>query len=680
LQSSEKVPNHLITEKSPYLFQHAYNPVDWYPWGDEAFEKAKTEDKPVFLSVGYSCCHWCHVMAHESFEDGEVAEILNRDFVAIKVDREERPDIDAVYMEVCQALTGSGGWPMTIVMTAEKKPFFAGTYLPKNSRAGMTGLTDLLLEISRRWRDNRPALLQNSDEITAYVQAQKSATVGDNVPSKELLSLAKEQYARIFNNKWGGFGSAPKFPMPHNLIFLLRYSALEHDAEALSLAETTLSQMYRGGIFDHIGGGFSRYSTDEKWLVPHFEKMLYDNALLAWAYLEAFAITKRPLYKNIAVRTISYVLAELWDPKGGFMCGQDADSEGVEGKYYVFTPEEIKRVLGDADGEKFCRRFGIDGHGFEDKSIPNLIDCTDFDREERAVNALTKRLYEYRLQRTVLHRDDKVLTSWNALMIIALAKAGRTLKGAKYLVMAKRTQRFIARNLTDKRGRLLIRWKEGSAANDGQLDDYAFYGLALTELYKLSFDVSYLAEAERIAGIMTELFSDEDGGGFFLYAKDAEQLITRPKPVYDGAIPSGNSAAALLLSRLSKLTGKEQWRQAAEKQMSFITAAAGKQPSGYGLAMLALTEELYPSAELVCVAKEASLPKELIELSCRKSTENFSILLKTSENMQQLDDAAPFTADYPIPESGTMYYLCRNGTCLKPVKELSELDDELNKL
>jgi uncharacterized protein len=677
--TANREPNRLIHEKSPYLLQHSYNPVDWYPWGEEAFKKARQEDKPIFMSIGYSTCHWCHVMAHESFEDEEVAEILNCDFVSIKVDREERPDIDAVYMEVCQTLTGSGGWPMTIIMTGDKKPFFAGTYLPKRSRGGMTGLTDLLSEISRRWRDDRSALLQSSEEITTYLQNGSRGNVGIEEPSKELLALAKEQYARMFDRKWGGFGSAPKFPIPHNLIFLLRYSALENDPEALSLAETTLTQMYRGGIFDHIGGGFSRYSTDEKWLVPHFEKMLYDNALLAWAYLVAYAATKRPLYKSVAVRTINYVLSSLWEPKGGFMCGQDADSEGVEGKYYLFSQEEIKSVLGDADGEKYCHRFGVDGRGFEGKSIPNLIDRADFDREERAMSVLTKRLYEYRQARYALHRDDKVLTSWNALMIIALAKAGRILKGAKYLVMAKRTQRFIARNLTDSRGRLLIRWREGSAANDGQLDDYAFYGLALVELYELSLDISYLTEAVRITGLMTELFSDDISGGFFLYAKDSEQLITRPRPVYDGAIPSGNSAAALLLTKLSKLTGTEEWRSAAEKQLSFISASSKSQPSGYGLSMLALTAELYPSAELVCVTKEAAVPKELLELSSRKAAENFLILLKTSENTAPLAAAAPFTSDYPLPESGTAYYLCRNGTCMQPVTELSMLESELEK-
>ena len=675
------MPNRLFSEKSPYLFQHANNPVDWYPWGEEAFTKAKTEDKPVFLSVGYSSCHWCHVMAHESFEDDAVAEILNSGFVAVKVDREERPDVDAVYMEVCQALTGSGGWPMTIIMTPDKKPFFAGTYLPKSSKYGMTGLLELLHAISKRWKTNRKALLDDSDRVTSYMQSRETDAFGEGVPARRLARAAKDSFSRIFDEKWGGFGSSPKFPTPHNILFLLRYSALEQDTRARGIAESTLEHMYRGGIFDHIGGGFSRYSTDEKWLIPHFEKMLYDNALLAWAYTEAFSLTGRPLYRSIARKTIAYVLTELLDSSGGFICSQDADSEGVEGKYYVFTHAEVKNALGEEKGDAFCRRFGIGLNGsFEGKNVPNLITCDEYETESTEMSELLHELYKYRLYRTNLHRDDKILCSWNALMIIALARAGRVFGDGGYLSAAKKAEKFVANNLMDGSGHLFIRWKDGEAAVDGQLDDYAFFGIALLELYGAAFDVEYLERAVKIAAVINELFADEQNGGYFMYSKDAEQLITRPKPIYDGAIPSGNSAAALLLLRLSRLTADKDLALAAEKQLTYVSAAAAAQPHSYSLSLLALMEAEYPSAELVCAASGNTVPGELAKLVAQKPSVGLSVILKTSENAEKLKAAAPFTAEYRIPQSGAMYYLCRDKTCFEPANSLEKLGDALTEL
>jgi len=674
-------PNHLINEKSPYLLHHAYNLVDWYAWNEEAFAKAKAEDKPVFLSVGYSTCHWCHVMAHESFEDAVVAEMLNRNFIAVKVDREERPDIDAVYMEVCQALTGSGGWPMTIIMTPDKKPFFAGTYLPKNSQYGRTGLVDLLSVISQQWETNQKTLLDSGEQITAHMQNREIASFTADKPAKELMLTAKAGFVRSFDEKWGGFGSAPKFPMPHNLMFLLRFAAFEHDERALKMAERTLEHMYRGGIFDHIGGGFSRYSTDNMWLTPHFEKMLYDNALLAWAYTEAFALTGRPLYQRVARKTISYVLSELSDQMGGFMCGQDADSEGVEGKYYVFTQAEVKNVLGEEDGTAYCRRFGIEEQGgFEGKSIPNLIDCEAYEDEETKITECSRKLYEYRLLRTRLHKDDKVLTSWNALMIIALARAGRVFKDAEYMKAAVRAEKFVSDKLLDSNGYLKIRWKDGEAAKDGQLDDYAFFALALLELFGTCLDVSYLSKAAQLADVMNELFLDEENGGYFMYSKDAEQLITRPKPIYDGAIPSGNSAAAMLLNKLSKLTADERFVKAAEKQLEFVSGAASAQPTAHSFSLLAILEEEYTSAELVCVTSGNEMPSDLTALISQKTLGNLSVLLKTSENAGKLKAIAPFTAEYGIPESGEFYYLCSGRTCFEPVDTLEKLKDELSEL
>ena len=672
-----KNPNRLINEKSPYLYSHAHNPVDWYPWGEEAFSAARAEDKPVFLSVGYSTCHWCHVMAHESFEDAFLAEILNRSFIAVKVDREERPDVDAVYMEVCQALTGSGGWPMTIIMTAEKKPFFAGTYLPKTSRRGMTGLADLLSVVASRWQTDRKELIDSSERITDFMRTQEGAKAGSAKSARELALAARAGFGRSFDRERGGFGSAPKFPMAHNLLFLISLSALEHDDEALKMAERTLEQMYRGGIFDHIGGGFSRYSTDGKWLIPHFEKMLYDNALLAWAYTEAFVKTKRLLYRRVAEKTINYVLAELSEPMGGFLCGQDADSEGVEGKYYAFAPEELKSVLGQAQGVEYCRRFGIEETGnFEGRSVANLLDCETYETEEPIIAELTKKLYEYRLSRTRLNKDDKVLCSWNALMIIALSRAGCVFHDEQYLSAAENAAKFVFENLIDEQGLLKIRWKDGQSAQDGQLDDYSFLGLACLELYRASFETSYLERAAELAEKMDELFLDEEGG-YYMYSKHAEQLITRPKPVYDGAIFSGNSAAALLLSRLSRLTADKGHIESCERQLEFMAKTVAAQPSSHSLALLALIEAEYPTAELVCSAAKNEAPSVLADLVSRAGG-SLTVLFKTPQNAEALAGVAAFTGDYEIPQIGALYYLCRGKSCLKPVTKLEELEDELS--
>lgn len=665
--------NHLEFEKSPYLLQHAANPVDWYPWGKAAFDKARDEDKPVFLSIGYSTCHWCHVMAHESFEDDEVAAVLNRDFVCVKVDREERPDVDAVYMTVCQALTGSGGWPLTVVLTPDQKPFWAGTYLPKSAQYGRPGVLDLLAAVTRQWRTGRAALLTSSEQIVEMLQAQeREASIGS--PDKTLLTRAFEQFKRGYDARWGGFGPAPKFPTAHNLLFLLRYSVLEGQKDAQEMVLHMLAQMYRGGLFDHIGGGFSRYSTDEKWLAPHFEKMLYDNALLACAYLEAYRMTQKPFYKTVVSRTLDYVLRELTDPLGGFYCGQDADSDGVEGKYYVFTPQEIIEVLGEADGQRFCAWFGVTERGnFEGKNILNLIENRRFEESDDQIAYLCQKLYDYRLIRTQLHKDDKVLTAWNGLMIAALARAGWLLNDARYLDAAKKAQRFIAAQLTDDKGRLRLRWREDEAAHDGQLDDYAFYALALLTLYDTTLDVQYLSAALKTAGQMLTLFPDEAGGGFYRSALDGERLITRTKEVYDGALPSGNSVAAFTLCRLAALTGEEKWQQAADAQLSFVCGALNNYPAGYCVALLALTQALYPTQELICAAADESGPTVLSAFLREYPVSGLNVLVKTAKNQQVLAQIAPFTADYPLPSDGCAYYLCRNRACAAPVFSLDAL-------
>ena len=452
--------NHLQYEKSPYLLQHRENPVDWYPWGEEAFARAKKEDKPIFLSIGYSTCHWCHVMAHESFEDAEVAEVLHRSFICIKVDREERPDIDAVYMGVCQMMTGSGGWPLTILMTAEQKPFFAGTYFPKWSQYGMLGLMELLAQVEKLWKTDRKKLLETGEKIASFLQKESTEELA--APTAVLLEQGAAELLQRFDREWGGFGTAPKFPTPHNLFFLLRYGKAEGNAIAVSAVEKSLDAMAQGGIFDQIGGGFSRYSTDEKWLVPHFEKMLYDNGLLAYAYLEGYLQTGKEFYKEIAEETLDYVMRELTDTDGGFFCGQDADSEGTEGKYYVLRPQEIRDVLGE-DAEVFCRYFHIMEYGnFEGGSIPNRLG-EEAEIRSKKIKELCEKVYAYRKKRTTLHKDDKILTAWNGLMIAAFAKAGFLLENTAYLSAAERAAVFLEERLMDA---VSVSWQDNKQSYD----------------------------------------------------------------------------------------------------------------------------------------------------------------------------------------------------------------------
>ncbi|MGI6361119.1 MAG: thioredoxin domain-containing protein [Bacillota bacterium] len=667
--------NRLKNEKSPYLLQHLDNPVDWYPWGEEAFTKAQAEDKPIFLSIGYSTCHWCHVMAHESFEDQEVADILNRDFISIKVDREERPDVDSVYMSACQAMTGSGGWPLTIIMTAQQKPFFAWTYLPKNSQAGMLGLTELLTAVAQKWQKDKEGLLKTGEQLTEILRKAPEFKQ-ENVPSAaELAKKAVQTFKAGYDSQWGGFGKAPKFPAAHNLLFLLNYT---EDATLLTMVEKTLEQMYKGGLFDHVGGGFCRYSTDEKWLVPHFEKMLYDNALLTLSYLKAYQITKRPLYRLVAERILAYILQELTDPAGGFYCGQDADSEGQEGKYYVFGEAELLEFFGP-EANLFCSWFGITKSGnFEGQNIPNLIDNPNYDQDNPEISRLCQQLYDYRLQRMYLHKDDKVLTSWSSLMIIAFLEAYRVLENPAYLKTAQTAQQFLAANLFTENGRPLIRWKDGHTAHAGQLNDYTFYIWSLLEFYDATLETHYLEQASRLAQLLLELFFDQKEGGFYLYAHDAEQLISRPKEIYDNALPCGNSVALLILERLARLTGQEIWQTASHKQQQFMKAAASAYPAGHSFALLSLPAGDRATYELICTTAEKTIPPGLMKLLQEQTTADITVLLKTQENQQQLAKIAPFSASYQLPQQGTNYYLCRNQACFNPVSKLSELKKQLD--
>ena len=478
--------NHLKNETSPYLLQHADNPVDWYPWCGEAFERAKSEDKPVFLSIGYSTCHWCHVMAHESFENSETAELLNKNFISVKVDREERPDIDSVYMTVCQAFTGSGGWPMSVFMTWDKKPFFAGTYFPPTPRLGMPSLRDVLNAVTMQWDTEREKLIQSAENITDMLKNTES--VKGNKVNGDIVETAAEMLRKSYDSIYGGFGSAPKFPIPHELMFLMYYAKINSDETAQKMAEKTLIQMRKGGIFDHIGGGFSRYSTDRYFLAPHFEKMLYDNALLIIAYSAMYSLTSSKVYLETTIKTADYILCEMASPEGGFYSAQDADSEGVEGKYYTFSVDEIMSVLSDK-GKHFSETFDITEHGnFEGVNIPNLLKSGDLDTD---FEAEFQKLYEYRKKRTKLHLDDKILLSWNSMMIAAMSMLYRVSHTGKYLRAAENAQRFIEENMSD--GELLYTsFRDGKRSDTAFLEDYAYYIAALIELYNSTLDKKYL--------------------------------------------------------------------------------------------------------------------------------------------------------------------------------------------
>lgn len=648
--------NRLAGETSPYLLQHAYNPVNWYPWCEEAFEKARKEDKPIFLSIGYSTCHWCHVMAHESFEDEETAAILNERFVSIKVDKEERPDIDSIYMSVCQALTGSGGWPTSIFMTPEQHPFFAGTYFPKKSGYGTVSFTELLLNISEKWKTEKESLIQSGKRIAEILsRPAKDQTAEKMTASMELIAQGAELLKQSYDPIHGGFGSAPKFPTPHNLLFLLQYYSKTGDRDALSMVEKTLAQMYKGGLFDQIGFGFSRYSTDRYFLVPHFEKMLYDNALLLMSYASTYAVTEKAIYRDAATKTAEYVMRELTAPQGGFYCAQDADSDGVEGKYYVFEEQEIKKLLGEKVGEAFCHYYDITQKGnFEGKSIPNVLQqgvLTDHFEQ------YFPQLYDYRRKRAALHLDDKILTSWNGLMIAALAWLYQVVEDEAYLNAAENACVFIENNMAHG-DTLSVSYRAGKSAGNGFLDDYAFYIFAMLSMYDTTFDNKYLQRAVELNEKAIREFYDRENGGFFLYGRENEQLIARPKETYDGAIPSGNSVMAYNLVKLARTVKDMRLEELARQQIDFVAADAAKYPAGYCFYLLALFLFLSPSKEIVCVLGDLSEKAELIRS------------LPADAFIRVLDKE---TEEYKLINGKTTFYVCENKSCKPPVNSLEEV-------
>lgn len=643
--------NRLQYETSPYLLQHKENPVDWYPWCDQAFERAKKEDKPIFLSIGYSACHWCHVLAHESFEDNEIAEILNRNFISIKVDKEERPDIDSVYMSVCQAFTGSGGWPTSIFMTADQKPFFAGTYFPKTSHGGMIGFKELLLAINEAWKNDRASLLEQSDKIIKHLNYNESNYSNAEI---ELTHSAVSVYSKIYDEKYGGFGRAPKFPTPHNLLFLLSHYERYKDKECLKMAEHTLLQMYRGGMFDHIGFGFCRYSTDKKFLVPHFEKMLYDNALLILSYCKVYSLTKNSLYLEIAEKTADYILREMTSKDGGFFSAQDADSEGEEGKYYLFTPDEIISVLGETDGEKFNRHFDIsDAGNFEGKSIPNLLHS---DLADKTFEAFLPKLQQFRKNRYSLHLDDKILTSWNSLMIAAMCELYLVSKNNVYLNVAQKADGFIKKYLCED-DTLFVSFRDGKHGVKGFLDDYASYIFAQLCLYRATLDNSYLNRAKQMCDKVINDFGDNTGG-FYLYSKQSEELILRPKETYDGAIPSGNSLMSYNFVKIYNLTSNDKYKDLAEKQLDFISATANSYPTNHAMFLMALLEYNEPPMKVTVVVDD------------NVNTNDFALDLPANAIINLLTKP---TGEYTLKNGKTTYYVCKEKACMPPTNDSNEL-------
>jgi uncharacterized protein len=668
-------PNHLIREKSPYLQQHAHNPVDWYPWGDEAFRRAAEADKPVFLSIGYTTCHWCHVMAHESFEDPGIATLLNTGFIAIKVDREERPDIDNVYMTACQQMTGQGGWPLTIIMTPDKKPFFAGTYLPRTTRAGMSGLSELLQKVIRLWQEQRDILVTAADELTARLAKTPGEPEGGTA-NRSLLDDGYEELVVSFDPVYGGFGRAPKFPMPVIVLFLLRYWKRTGSGRALRMAEQTLEAMRCGGIHDHLGGGFHRYSTDTQWRVPHFEKMLYDQALLLSVFTEAWMATKKTVYKKIAEAIITYVIRDLSSPEGAFVSAEDADSAGGEGAFYLWTRKELDDVLGPDDGPYAAGFFHVkdEGNFFSDetgagKNILYLqTGNPDNQQDQERIDAIRQRLLAMREKRPRPQRDGKILTDWNGLMIAALAQSSRAFENPEYFREAEAAMRFILYRLRTPDGGLLHRYCDGEAAIMAFADDYAFIIRALIELYETSFDPAWLEEAVVLDRYLSRHFTDIPGGGFLTTSGEGENLIARKKEIHDGAIPSCNSVMLQNLVLLGHLTGEPVYEEQAGRLADCFSGIIRQSPSLYCAYLCGLDHLLGPATDVI-IADEGPDPvaRAMIRIVRDAYLPSVTVHVRCPQTSRALEAVAQFTRAMIAKDGKPTAYVCTGQICSAPV-------------
>jgi uncharacterized protein len=684
--SDRKHTNRLAKESSPYLLQHAHNPVDWFPWGDEAFAKAKNENKPILLSIGYSACHWCHVMEAESFEDEETAAIMNEHYVNIKVDREERPDLDGVYMNCVQMFTGQGGWPMTVFLAPDGVPFYGGTYFPPDDRGGLPAFKRVLLSLADAYRKNPAQIRQNAGTIRENLQKMNVLPRSGNSLAEGILESAFRNLSREFDHRCGGFGGAPKFPHAMSLAFFLRYSMRAKESNALEMAGFALKKMAEGGIYDQLGGGFHRYAVDDRWLVPHFEKMLYDNALLTSLYVEAFQITKDPFYRRIAEESLDYVLREMTGKDGAFYSTQDADSEGVEGRFYIWTEEEIRSILGNKDGDVFCSYYGITKAGnFEGKNI--LTGGRTYeqvaarlgiraDQVAEILRVSRKNVMTVREARIKPGRDEKALAGWNGLMSASFAKAARVWGRADYLKAAERNGDFILQYLCRGK-RLLHSCKDGRATGNAFLDDYACVIDAFLELYQSTFDLMWLKKGMQLAGDMIDLFWDETGGAFFFTPKDHEQLIARMKDFYDSATPSGNAVAALDLLRLAAMTGRDEYRLKAEGILQSAFGVAAEAPSAFGYLLCALDFHFSGAGAIVLAGgKDDPATEEFRKKIFAHYLPNRVVLFSDAGNRDGESLIPSLRGKIPV-DGKPAVYVCGNFTCKEPLTQLDNLESLL---
>ena len=687
----ERRPNRLIHEKSPYLLQHAYNPVDWYPWGAEAFEKAKREDKPIFLSIGYSTCHWCHVMEHESFEDPEVARWMNEVFVSVKVDREERPDIDNVHMTVCQAMTGSGGWPLSVILTPDKEPFFAGTYFPKESRQGRIGLLELIPRIQALWRTRRDEAVQSAGQVASVLGELAKDSPGELL-GVTALQKGYEELSRRFDAREGGFGTAPKFPTPHNHLFLLRFWRRTGESLALEMVEKALQAMRLGGIYDQVGFGFHRYSTDSHWLVPHFEKMLYDQAMLVMVYTEAFQATGKTFYRETAREVLTYVLRDMTSPEGGFYSAEDADSEGEEGRFYLWTEEEIRKTLNKKEADLVIRSFNVEKDGnFVEESTgegtgSNILhlrhplevlshewNVPEAELRDHLAGAREK-LFVRRETRIRPFKDDKILADWNGLMIAALSKAAQVFDEPLYAEAARRAVEFVFAKMRTPDGSLLHRHRDGQTDLAGFADDYAFFVWGLLELYETCFEVRYLEAALEVNRYLLDHFLDRQTGGFHFSSDKAEKLLARKKEIYDGAIPSANSVALLNLSRLARITGDAALEDHAAGLIKAFSGTVAQAPSAFTQFLIGLDFAIGPSAEVVIAGDTEDEDTRGMLRALRSSfVPNKVVMLRPPGEKPQIILHAPYTEHQTAVQGKATAHVCRNRQCEAPTTDPAEM-------
>ena len=673
--------NRLASEKSPYLLQHADNPVDWYPWGEEAFAEAARQDKPIFLSIGYSTCHWCHVMEHESFENAEVARLLNDAFVCVKVDREERPDIDNIYMAVCQMMTGRGGWPLTIIMTPDRRPFFAGTYIPG---AAMLGFVP---RVKQMWAAERAKLVDESERVTQALAQSTQTALGEALGQNE-LNAAYSQLASRFDAQHGGFGDRPKFPTPHNLLFLLRRWSHKRDAQSLEMVEKTLQGMRNGGMYDHVGFGFHRYSTDNRWFLPHFEKMLYDQAMLAMAYTEAWQATGKDAYRSTTDEIFTYVLRDMTDARGGFYSAEDADSDGEEGKFYLWSETELREVLGDADAAIVSAAWGVVPGGnyaeeasgeksdrnilYRARSLDESAAALQLSRKEleEKLESFRQRLFDVRESRIHPGKDDKILADWNGLMIAALARAARAFDNPGYAERAAAAARFIMTEMSAPDGGLSHRYRAGSADITAMVDDYAFVVWGLLELYETTFEQKYLEAAIRYSEYAHRNFWDDASGGYFFTSINGEALLIRQKEVYDGAVPSGNSVFALNLIRIGRITADPKWEQRARDIGRAFQSQIARGPSAFTLMMSAVDFQIGPSFEVVIAANEPRDAQIMTRALGRAYLPRKVVVFRFDDNIARI---APYTREQKPLDGKPTAYVCRNYACELPTNDPEEM-------